>query len=76
MRKLNSLQINKKTMNSGYIFVKDSRKAKQLKVLFDDMKIEYVVFIHSDKDFRVFGFKIYRIKKQFFELCSALGEVI
>ena len=76
MRELNKLHINRLTMNSGYIFVEDIDRAKSLKKVFDDMKIEYVTFVIKGRYFHIFGFKPYRIKRRFFEVCKAIGEVV
>ena len=76
MWEMNKLHINRSTMNSGYIFVDTQKKAKELKKVFDDMKIEYVTFVNKDQYLCMIGFKPYRIKRRFFEVCAAIGEVV
>ena len=74
MRVLNELSISK-TMNSGYIFVEDKNRAKELRKVFDDMRIPYTKFVCKGNYFCIYGFKVFRIKKKFFELVAAIRRV-
>ena len=73
---INTLVINKRTLNSGYILFQDSKSAKEWRDSLEQLHIGYNSFVWIVNYKTYYGFKMFRFKKQFIELCRTLKEVL
>ena len=76
MIELNTLILNKFTLNSGHIFVNSALKAKETEEVLKQLNIGYNTMIIKNDGVIYFGFKVYRLKKQLLKLCVRLKEVL
>lgn len=76
MIEVDTLYINKRTLNSGHVFFDDIRKAKEFKDALSQMHIGYHETIIKSDNKLYFGFKFFRCKRRFFELCVQFKEVL
>lgn len=73
---INKLIPNTQTFNKAYILFEEERAAKQWLENLNSMRIQHTKFIWVINHKRYYGFKMFRIKRQFFELVTKLTEVI
>ena len=76
MMELNTLVLNKITLNSGYIFFDNKGKAKKAKELLEKLNIGFTLFVVHDSNNKYYGFKVFRMRKQLFKLCAGLKEIM
>lgn len=73
---INTLKLNKRTLNSGYIFFDNQKTAKQWKNSISQLKIgcSYVVCIK--KGMKYYGFKVFYTKNHVIRLGEIMKEVL
>lgn len=74
--KVNEFVINKNTLNSGYIFFEDVTLASKFNNLISKQNIEHTIYVDKKDDHIVYGFKLFRIRNKFLDLCRILKEVV
>ena len=75
MSDLDTLILNKFTLNSGYIFFKDKEKTKKTKDLLRKMNIDHTEFVSIRSSNKLYGFKVFRMRNKVFRLAVALEEI-
>ena len=73
---LNCLRVNKLTLNSGDIIFDNPKTAKKFKDSITQLHICYNIMIIKKEGHTYYGFRIFRMKKQFLKLCVVLKEVL
>lgn len=73
---LNTLYMNKKTLNRGYIFFNDKEKAKRWEDVLIEERVGYTPFIWRIHNTTYYGFKFFRMRFQFLTLCAKFKEVM
>lgn len=76
MTELDTLHVNKFTLNSGYIFFDCCKKTKKMKEALIQLHIPFNTIIFKAEGRVYYGFKVFRIKKKIYELCVKLKEVL
>ena len=75
MRKNDTLYCDKKTLNTGYIYFSDFKKAKRMEDILRQLHMRYVTFVEKENNSKRYGFRIFNIKRKFFKFCVLLEEV-
>ena len=70
------LFLNKKSMNNGRIFFDDKSKAKEFVDILKQNNVSFVSFVWIINDVKYYGFRIFRIKKQFLNLMENLAQLL
>lgn len=73
---INTLKLNKKTLNSGYIFFDNQKTAKQWKNSISQLKIGYSDVVCIKKGVKYYGFKIFYTKNHVIRLGEIMKEVL
>ena len=73
---VNRLQLNRKTLNSGYIFFVDYKKFLKVKDRIKVFNIGTSEVLYIKEGIRYYGLKMFYIKNKILELCGILEEVI
>lgn len=73
---VNILQLNKKTLNSGYIFFINHKKFNAVKDEIKKFNIGTSELLFIKNGVKYYGLKLFYIKKNLLELCGVLEEVI
>ena len=73
---VNRLQLNKKTLNSGYIFFVDHRKFLEVKDRIKVFNIGTSDVLYIKEGTRYYGLKMFYIKNRILELCGVLEGVV
>lgn len=76
MMETNDLFVNKKTLNSGYIYFDDPRKANRWKDVLIKNRVQHTIFVLHTNGELYFCFKMFRMRYQFLDLCRQLKEVL
>lgn len=73
---LNRMNLNKRTLDKGYVTFDNRIKAERWNDILTDYSIPFVRYL-TIVDGRIFyGFKMFYIKKDVFNLCIKLEEVL
>ena len=72
----NEFCVRKKTLNSGYIYFDDPKKARQWRDVLIAEKVQYITFVSHIGEWTYYGFKMYRMKYQFLKLCRKFEEIM
>jgi arabinogalactan endo-1,4-beta-galactosidase len=75
MIEINALVMNR-SFNNGYIFFEDKRKAKDWIRILKQYRVSYVNFIIIFNKTKYYGIRMFRMKRQFLDLCGKLKEVL
>lgn len=75
MIEINALVMNR-SLNNGYIFFEDKRKAKDWIRVLKQYKVNYVNFVIISNKTKYYGIRMFRMKHQFINLCGKLKEVL
>lgn len=73
---VNKLQLNKKTLNSGYIFFVDCNKFLEIRDRIKIFNIGTSEILYIKEGTKYYGLKMFYIKNRILELCGILEEVI
>lgn len=73
---INTLKLNKKTLNSGYIFFDNQRMAKQWKNSIAQLKIGCSNVVYIKKGKKYYGFKMFYTKNHVLRLGEIMKEVL
>lgn len=76
MIELDTLHVNKFTLNSGYVFFDSSKKTKKMKEALLQLNIPFNTIIFKAEGRIYYGFKVFRIKRKIYELCVKFKEVM
>lgn len=76
MNEIETLYLNRITLNTAYIFFDDIKKAKDCEDSLIDGHFRYLTYINKHKDVVYYGFKIYGIKRRIIELATMFKGVI
>lgn len=75
MREIEIFYWNRSTLNSGYIFFDDSKRANRARKMLTDHNFRHQTYIIKGNT-NYYGFKIYGIKKCFLKFMKLLKEVL
>lgn len=73
---INVLKLNKKTLNSGYIFFDNQKTAKQWKDSISQLKIGCSDVVCIKKGIKYYGFKMFYTKNHVMRLGEIMKEVL
>lgn len=73
---VNVLKLNKKTLNSGYIFFDNQKRAKQWKNSISQLKIGCSDIVCIKKGIKYYGIKIFYTKNHVIRLGEIMKEVL
>ena len=73
---INTLTVNKQTLNYAHIIFDNERKAKALEKSLISLRIPNRRFVVIKDGKRYYGFRMFRTKKQFFSLCLKIKEAL
>lgn len=76
MNQLDAFYCDKKTLNSGYIFFDDSKKATTFINKLSSKHIRYSKYVVCADGNTYFGFHVFGIADRFFDFCKVLKEVL
>lgn len=77
MRELGVLYWNRKTLNTAHIFFDRSCKVKKILPILKKLNIGYTIYVDKKEGTSIiFGIKMFRIKRNFLNLCSELKGVL
>lgn len=76
MREIEKFYWNKSTLNSGYIFFDDSKKANKTRKMLLKHNFRHQTYISKEDTNCYYGFKIYGIKRCFLKFMKLLKEVL
>lgn len=76
MRELDTFYLDKKRMNTGFIFFDDYKKVKRTIEILESMHIPYFKTLYIVEGNKYCGFKVWNISRRFFELMACLKEVM
>lgn len=76
MREYNTIYWNRKTFNTAYIFLIDSKKVKETTRLLEQLNMGYTIYLDKRDNTKVYGIKMFRIKRDFLKLVAGLKEVL
>lgn len=72
---VNELYISK-SLNSGYVFFLDLKKAEAWRDVLQKERVQYITFIWKINNLRFYAFRMFRMKYQFLTLCARFKEVM
>lgn len=73
---VNTLLVNKKTLNSGTIIFDNSRVTKEWIKTLIELGIGFTKYVLIVDGRKYYGIKMFRFKKQFFTMCVEFKEVL
>lgn len=73
---INVLKLNKKTLNSGYIFFDNQKTAKRWMNLISPLRIGCSNVVYIKKGKKYYGFKMFYTKKHVLRLGEIMKEVL
>ena len=73
---VNTLTINKKTLNSGTIIFDNSELTKEWTKRLIQLRINFKQYVLIADGHKYYCFKMFRFKKQLFTMCKELKEVL
>ena len=77
MKELETLYLNKTTLNTAYIFFDDTKKVKDYENTLKSSHFHYTKYIiKKHYTSTIFGFKIFGIKRRIIELATIVKGVI
>ena len=75
MKDVNALIVSK-TLNSGVIFFNNPEQSNKWKNILEQEHVRYVKYVLKKDGNKYYGFRMFRMKKQFFRLCVKLKEEV
>ena len=75
MREIETFYWNRSTLNSGYIFFDDAKRAGRTKKMLTEHNFRFQAYITKGET-NYYGFKIYGIKRCFLKFIRLLKEVL
>ena len=75
MKDLNTLYVDRRTLNNGSILLDDAKLAKKIKDILEQCNVSHSVVIIKDSGHFYYSLQMFRIKKKLIEIVSLIkGE--
>lgn len=76
MKEINTLYVEKQSVNTGYIFFDSFAKAIKCKKVLEALYIKKVEFVIKADGKYYYGFRMFGIRRRLYILCVQLKEVL